>query len=207
MQRRAYYQEQEQYREKIINSVIDDFEKAGWENWEPSDHYGDEQFKRIERSLKERFSLCWYNPTAGIAKISSSSGNYYLVGRLKCSCPDYKDRRLPCKHMYFLARVLDDYENHLVPEHISNNYVEDTALRGLQFSISGRGQTPIKGYIVKHYGSFDRYSWKYTSSVVRADDNLTQTVTRAFEDGVWVFSFDNLKLLVDGRKYKTPTAD
>lgn len=199
----------EQHTEKVISYIVSDFNNAGWDNWDSSVHRETGQYERLEKAVTDKgMFLSWYNPIVSTAKISSSSGRFYLTNGFGCSCPDFRERRLPCKHMYFLAINLDEYESVLASNKIAGfkNY-EDTALWGLEFCLSGKGQKVVKEYILKHCGSFGKYSGRNITAVIAVDEVTTNTILRAQMDGIQVMSFNDLQTLVSERKEKTPTAD
>lgn len=73
-----------------------------WDVWDDSIHHADGQAERIKRAATQGFSIletssdCFYD-------VCSSSGNVYHVSLENCTCPDFSHRKLPCKHMYYLA--------------------------------------------------------------------------------------------------------
>lgn len=201
--------EHKEQRERLLNNISIVFDGLGWNDWESNVHWSSGQYDRLFRALSEKMYFNWYNPDVGIAKVISSSHNCYLVSKSKCSCPDFKDRKLPCKHIYFLAVNVNDYENMLVTDTFGSkaDFIEDTALSGLKFSLSGRGQEPVKRYINSHSGTFGKYSKRETSAVIVVDDNTTNMILEAQIDGVYVITIDDLKCIVSGRKEKSPAAD
>lgn len=75
-----------------------------WQRWE-SVHGQTDQLRRIERSATEIFNY-EIDTIGGRAVFIGGSGKY-KTNLLKCTCPDFKKRKLPCKHMYKLAMDLD----------------------------------------------------------------------------------------------------
>lgn len=41
------------------------------------------------------------------ALFSGKQGKPYRTTLISCTCPDFKERKLPCKHMYKLAQSLE----------------------------------------------------------------------------------------------------
>lgn len=64
-------------------------------------HEEPEQQIRIERSLNETFDSKILSAYAG--EVVGSSGKKYTVSLEYCSCPDFSERKKPCKHMYYFA--------------------------------------------------------------------------------------------------------
>lgn len=67
-------------------------------------HERPEQQERIKRSLKENMEIKFIAPNKYAGEVIGMTGNVYTVSLECCSCPDFKDRRKPCKHMYYFAR-------------------------------------------------------------------------------------------------------
>lgn len=61
------------------------------------------QSRRFDRAIECGFTPKTINLDAKFAIIVGSEGKAYKTTLTKCTCPDFKKRRLPCKHMYFLA--------------------------------------------------------------------------------------------------------
>lgn len=179
----------------ISEMMCEDVKKIGWTNWNPEIHASREQLDRIERASGSTngISLWQYSPntTAGIVK--GRSGKVYFTCGNGCSCPDFRKRGLPCKHMYFIAINHDDYKNLLT----KNNYVpydaEDNVLYGLNFCILGKNHAVVENYIKKHAGTFGQNSWWNISAVVVNGDTQSQKLLSAQENRVIVMTFDELK--------------
>lgn len=56
---------------------------------------------RLQRALDEKMQFI--GPPGTHRQLYSSSGNQYDVTLTSCTCPDFKYRHSPCKHMYRLA--------------------------------------------------------------------------------------------------------
>lgn len=79
----------------------------GWSIWDSSIHEADGQYKRMERASTEKeITIMSYDPKYQLAKVQGKT-SIYLTSCKRCSCPDYRKRRMPCKHMYALAIELD----------------------------------------------------------------------------------------------------
>ncbi len=61
------------------------------------------QGRRFDRAIECGFTPKTINLDAKFAIIVGSEGKAYKTTLTKCTCPDFKKRHLPCKHMYFLA--------------------------------------------------------------------------------------------------------
>lgn len=72
-----------------------------WTDWPLKLHTEEEQIKRIEES----FNVDLYD----IETISqaATAENGYNVSLTKCTCMDFNTRKLPCKHIYRLAYILE----------------------------------------------------------------------------------------------------
>lgn len=116
------------YSTHIISELF--LSMPGWSIWDPSIHEADGQYSRMERSQLNEISIMEYDPIYKIAKVDGTTGNY-LTSYRRCSCLDYRKRRLPCKHMYALACELDgDATKKIV--HNANRPLE-----GLEISFGG----------------------------------------------------------------------
>lgn len=79
----------------------------GWDIWDISIHKAPGQYERMERAaMSRKISILNYDPQYQLAKVQGKTA-IYLTSCKRCSCPDYRKRRLPCKHMYALAMDLD----------------------------------------------------------------------------------------------------
>ena len=187
---------------RFITLMTADFEELGWTEWDESIHKADGQLDRIKRAAdpNSHIALTRYDPSMGIAKMRGSGFNYYLVSGHRCSCPDFRKRQLPCKHMYYLAMVLPDYKEYIQSEDddLKNILLDDQCddtFYGLNFSIIGRSQKAAKMIISQRGGTFRNDSWKDTSAVVLASDEKTQRYFEACERNIEMLSFDELKTL------------
>lgn len=71
-------------------------------NFDDSIHKNDEQQIRMQRALQEDLVFKKITDNKYGGTITGTSGNNYSVSLKFCSCPDFKKRRMPCKHMYKL---------------------------------------------------------------------------------------------------------
>lgn len=190
-------EKKKEQQDKMIKSAVDNFEKAGWTEWDQTIHMADGQLKRIERAQKSTtMRIAQYNPISGYAKVQGEYVNYYITSGKGCSCPDYRERLLPCKHMYFLASSLSDIDAPIYDRQDNIPSVcKDNMFRGLRFTITGRGQENVKRYILSHCGSFSNSSWRDISAVIMADGKETSKVLEAKSKNIMTFSFDELKTM------------
>lgn len=79
-------------------------------NWDSDIHNNYEQVKRIGWIKRIKPENATINSDKKTAKIIGTDGTY-TVTLDKCTCNDFAIRRLPCKHIYYLAfelGLLDD---------------------------------------------------------------------------------------------------
>lgn len=95
--------------EKRRAELAQGFQKGGWRTyWDDQIHTLAGQGARITRSYEEAITVEAYNPATYLALIRGASGKRYLTTFQECTCPDYKKRELPCKHIYCLCRLAAD---------------------------------------------------------------------------------------------------
>ncbi len=86
--------------------------KQKWNTWNDC-HTTTDQLRRIQRAREESYNIKYEDTVRGTALFIGGNGKYN-VSLVECSCPDFKERKLPCKHMYKLAidmKLLEaDYE-------------------------------------------------------------------------------------------------
>lgn len=74
-----------------------------WDDWDMSIHEDQAQIARQGKALSYPFEF-ELNGNAETARFSSTSDlPYYETSLTKCTCYDFQERQLPCKHMYRLA--------------------------------------------------------------------------------------------------------
>lgn len=190
-------------KEKLVNMISQEFERNGWNKWDRSIHESPQQLERLKRGTSddEQMSLQRYDENMGIAKFKGSSGKYYLTSGERCSCPDFRERLKPCKHMYRLAVIIPEYKEYLEKDDsIQGSRSDDNIFGELQFSIVGSNQSPVKEYITKHSGMYGSSQWKETSAIVLASDIMTERRVEAIARDVQIFSFEQLKTLFNNVK-------
>ena len=122
-------------RAYAIRNMSQDFASMpDWSVWDESIHQSPGQFERMRRAVEEKISTLAYDPKRKMAKMRGSGGEVYLTSASRCSCPDFRERRLPCKHMYALAVDLEGN-----PEQVISDAF-DKPLYPLSFALAGRFQ-------------------------------------------------------------------
>lgn len=174
----------------IVQTVIKNFATLGWNRWSSSIHSYSDQYKRILRG-RDPQSLMYiveYNSANGHAIINGTSGKNYLVSGNGCSCRDFHDRCLPCKHMYFLSFKI-------VRPNFQTTLGNGDYFRGLSFAIAGSSQEKIKDYIKQHKGKIVERIDKDTTALIVNTSKATQKVIDAQLEHVEIMTFDDLKAL------------
>ena len=76
-------------------------------NWDDSIHQMPDQLTRQDRAKYDGMRLLSINAKTKSGTIRSQDGrSTYHVTTESCSCPDFRERGLPCKHMYLLDDAL-----------------------------------------------------------------------------------------------------
>lgn len=76
-------------------------------NWDDSIHQMPDQLTRQDRAKYDGMRLLSVNAKTKSGTIRSQDGrSTYHVTTDSCSCPDFRGRGLPCKHMYLLDDAL-----------------------------------------------------------------------------------------------------
>ena len=74
-----------------------------WPEWDSSIHADNAQIERQGRAMTYHFTFD-VNGLTETGRFSSTSDlPYYDTSLSQCTCHDFQDRRLPCKHIYRLA--------------------------------------------------------------------------------------------------------
>lgn len=178
------------------------FLRVGWDKiWSTEIHRKPGQLDRIKRAVifGDNIHIVQYNALLGIAKIKGTSGNFYLTSGERCSCPDYRKRLIPCKHIYKLSIFLNEEDNQSLKTDTSfkSPNAHDNVFGGLNFSIVGRNQAPIKDFIAEHSGLYGDYNRMNVSALVLASDIMTQKRVDAISHGVEILTFEQLQNLFD----------
>lgn len=136
------YVTQADIKKYTIHKMSEDFlAMQGWDIWDVSIHEAPGQYERMERAtIDGEISILSYDPQYRLAKVQGKTA-VYLTSCKRCSCPDYRKRRLPCKHMYALAMELDgDVRKEVLDTEHAPLYGLTLALAGhLPKSSNGKG--------------------------------------------------------------------
>ena len=94
---------------RITRMIRDDFREIGWDYWDDRLHCNKEQLKRLERAvISKNMTVLEYDKKLGVARVAGDTNKTYQVSGRGCTCGDFEHRKLPCKHMYFLAIMLSE---------------------------------------------------------------------------------------------------
>lgn len=172
-----------------IHEISEDFlAMPGWDIWDTSIHEAPGQYERMERAATNKeISILSYDPEYQLAKVQGKTA-VYLTSCKRCSCPDYRKRRLPCKHMYALAMELDGDINKCIFDS------EHPSLYGLTLALAGhlpknsKGLGGIRAEIANRGGVWlDKIEFD-SSAVVMGTDPSAARVSRAEEFDMEVLS-------------------
>lgn len=97
----------------LADNTAKDFAKIpGWDKWTADKHLMVGQEERQKRALySQTMRIINFDPTTGQALVHGESGQDYEVSGKGCSCKDFRVRKLPCKHMYFVSFNINDEKN------------------------------------------------------------------------------------------------
>ncbi len=163
-----------------IHKISEDFSAIpGWDIWDSSIHEASGQYDRMSRAtLDKEISVLSYDPQYRLAKIQGKTA-VYLTSYKRCSCPDYRKRRLPCKHMYALAMELDgDVERCIFDSEHPPLYGLTLALAG-HLPKSSNGVGGIRAEITERSGIWSEKIECDSSAVVMGTDPSAARVSRA----------------------------
>lgn len=93
-----------QSRMEFGQHIAEYFMRIGWDDWTTNAHLTDEQLIRMKRAVSSthmRIVRCDRSWPCIYVQGDGSRG--YRIDRYHCFCPDFEERGLPCKHMYFVA--------------------------------------------------------------------------------------------------------
>lgn len=186
------YVTQVEIQRNIIDNLNDDFSKMpGWNMWDFSIHRAPGQFERAERgSHIADTCIAEYDPDAQLARVIGESGTY-LTSYRSCSCPDFRKRHLPCKHMYALAMMLDGD----ITKRISAD--NQFPLLGLSFATAGRfpkdqtGKT-TKDKIATLGGDVSESVSFYSSALVLGNNPSENKIRNAKEYDMEILTADKV---------------
>lgn len=88
----------------IEKNILQSYRRTGpWGNWHPDLHKLPDQKTRIDRAGSEMMEIAAIDRQLERGRI-----NYYWVTLESCTCADFEERGLPCKHIYRLHQELSD---------------------------------------------------------------------------------------------------
>ena len=115
MLRRAANEEKKRQQEilsqqtAIYRKFAEDFSRVSWPAWGYATHSPSEQKSRMEKGIYSKsMKLLDYDPRMHTACVLGEHGEAYNIDASGCSCPDFRKRGLPCKHMYFAVIELSE---------------------------------------------------------------------------------------------------
>ena len=91
-------------RKAVLADSVKLFSEIGWTSWAEQELMGDEQFSRVSKAVDDKMKLVSIDRLLKVGQVESSA--VYDVSESGCTCKDFSMRKLPCKHMYFLALQL-----------------------------------------------------------------------------------------------------
>ena len=112
----------EQVRQRFSETVVDISQRRYLTNT-PAFHsiQSNPDYNKLNSSLTQSMHII---PPFDISSdIESTSGNRYHVTLYSCTCPDYSNRKRPCKHMYRLAvetGALIGFDNSAISQEIAS---------------------------------------------------------------------------------------
>ena len=100
--------------------------------WENIDHNTEEQIERMAEAIGSNDKIMSFE-----AVFREPEGNDFKTSIGKCSCPDFKKRKLPCKHIYSLLFFLGILEKPKVEKGLTRKEMNIPA--GTVFHIEYKG--------------------------------------------------------------------
>jgi len=182
----------EERREELIQA----FHREGWQRyWEDSTHSLAGQGARITRSYEEQITVEAYNPAARLALIRGASGNRYLTNPGFCTCPDYKKREWPCKHIYCLCRLTAS------PDFSAPLKIPGWGLYGVTACIAGRfnfgTQEAVRAVLQRHHAAV-ALSIEPAHFILEGQKSVTErAIQRAATLGLMQINEDELFPMLD----------
>lgn len=95
-------------KKPAIKASIELFSEIGWNRWDESQLDSEEQYTRFHKAFTDKMKIVSIDYENKCGQVRGSA--IYEVSESGCTCGDCSVRRLPCKHMYFLAYQLSKRE-------------------------------------------------------------------------------------------------
>lgn len=191
----------------IIHQMSEDFlSMKGWDIWNSSIHETYGQFERMERATTDKsISILSYDPKHQLAKVQGKTA-VYLTSCKRCSCPDYRKRYLPCKHMYALAMELDgDTEKCILDDKHPPLYGLTLALAG-HLPKSKNGVGGIRADITDRGGTWTDSIEFDCSAVVMGTSPSLKRVERAKDFDMEILSPESIQTIFTNTYIEENTA-
>ncbi len=170
--------------EERRSEIAQKFSKDDWRTYcDEKTHSLQGQGVRITRSYEEDIKIEAYNPAACLGLVRGASGKRYLTTFHECTCPDYKKRELPCKHIYCLCRLTAE------PGFSAPFKIPERGLYGIGACVTGTfnyGTQEAVRTLLKRYLATVALSIEPTDFVLEGEKSVT---TRAIQRAT------NLKLM------------
>ena len=183
------YITQEDIKAYQIHSIVEAFTSIpGGDFWDESVHNAPGQYDRLHRAVLEPPWLIALDRKSGLANLLGASDNYYLTSVRRCSCQDYGYRKLPCKHMYWLAIALSSDEELEIHGNASHPLI------GLKFATAGRFPDKGKDSFIKQLQScgakVESVLTRESSALVFADGHSDGKLSMATDLDMEILSVD-----------------
>lgn len=92
---------------EVMSLVECYFRKIGCDKWSHEEYISDGQFKRFEKAVYDKIKVKAFDEDNLSATVAGSEGSYDVT-LTSCTCYDFANRKLPCKHIYKLLLLLND---------------------------------------------------------------------------------------------------
>lgn len=146
---------------------------------------------KLERAYMQRkqMQILAYDPRYHVSIILGTTQNRYLTSASFCTCKDFRVRRLPCKHMFFLAHEMtgkkdntfieEDYEKGLLGV---TGFVFGRFSNGKENAIANLNE---RGMIVLEHRN------KECQIAVAGKTTAVKQIEKLAEDGIPVFDYSD----------------
>lgn len=162
------------------------------ENWDISFFESDDQKSRIAAapSVADR---CYYfdEHNKSCRFLSQDNSSVYSTYTDRCSCPDFINRREPCKHMHFLNMHLNGQYISPMPKEYIVLDTETTGLSPKKNQIIELGAVKVSnGQIVDTFQSYIYYNKPLTKKIKELTGITDQQLAGAPEEEAVIKAFD-----------------